>query len=80
MSDRTSGLHGHRTANGNRDLNSPALTEKRGRGRPPSRPLPWEPPLNVSPEALAQAILRPPKTEDKNTVTTHPTRVGVTLV
>ena len=35
-------------------------TPKRGPGRPP-KPSPWAPPLNVSPEALAQAVLRPPK-------------------
>ena len=35
-------------------------TKKRSPGRPPKKPSPWEP-LNVSPEALAQAVLRPPK-------------------
>ena len=38
----------------------PPEGQKRGPGRPP-RESPWEPPLNVSPEALAQAVLRPPK-------------------
>ena len=34
--------------------------QKRGPGRPPGES-PWDPPLNVSPEALVQAVLRPPK-------------------
>ena len=34
---------------------------KREPGRPPKNGSPWDPPLNVSPEALAQAVLRPPK-------------------
>ena len=38
---------------------------RRGAGRPPIKPSPWEPPLNVSPEALAQAVLRSPEPEDR---------------
>jgi hypothetical protein len=38
--------------------------QKRGPGRPPREPSPWEP-LNVSPEALAQAVLRSPKPKPK---------------
>ena len=34
--------------------------QNRGPGRPPGES-PWNPPLNVSPEALVQAVLRPPK-------------------
>ena len=36
--------------------------QKRKPGRPAGDP--WEQPLNVSPEALAQAVLRPPKPKD----------------
>ena len=69
MSNRPGDLHGHHDRNEDRDANSPFRTEKRGRGRPPSKPSPWEPPLNVSPEALAQAVLRPPKTAAKESET-----------
>ena len=68
MSNRTNDLRGHRDRNEDWDVNSAVRTEKRGRGRPQSKPSPWEPPFNVSPEALAQAVLRPPiaRTSEKN--------------
>lgn len=41
------------------DPKPPLDGEKRGPGRPPNES-PLDPPLNVSPEALVQAVLRPP--------------------